>query len=179
MESIKNKSSSTANGQSFKILTRSETRILEAVADRIFPTTDTPGAVEAGAVNYIERALAGDYAPLLRLYRRGLRAVDRHGRRRFGPNFSALDDLQKDTILLDFEAGRVSDCKKAAEFFEMVRCHVLEGVFGEPEYGGNRDLIGWRLIEFPGQQFGYAKAYINRRVDLSPVAAQQPRGEKE
>ena len=86
-----------------KILTRRETRILEAVADRIFPATDTPGAVEAGAVNYIEQALAGDYAPLLRLYRSGLRALDRHARRRFGANFFALDDAQKDAILLDLK----------------------------------------------------------------------------
>ena len=159
-----------------KILTRRETRTLAAVADRIFPTTDTPGAVEAGAVNYIEQALAGAYAPLLRLYRSGLRALDRLGRHRFGANFSALDNLQKDAILLDFEAGRVPDYKKAGEFFETARCHVLEGIFGEPDYGGNRDLIGWRLVGFPGQQFGYAKAYINERVDIAPATAAPSRG---
>ncbi len=60
-----------------------------------------------------------------------------------------------------------------------MRCHVLEGVFGEPEYGGNRGLIGWRLVEFPGQQFGYADAYIDKRVDLPPVAAAPEREEKE
>ena len=43
--------------------------------------------------------------------------------------------------------------KQAAEFFETVRYHVLEGVFCEPQYGGNRDMIGWRLVNFPGQQF--------------------------
>jgi gluconate 2-dehydrogenase gamma chain len=177
MESNSDKPSPSANAQSLKGLTRRETRILEALADRIFPPTDTPGAVEAGAVNYIERALAGDYASFLRLYRSGLRALDRQGRRRFGANFSALDEAQKDTILLDFEAGLVPDCKKAAEFFETVRCHVLEGVFGEPDYGGNRDLIGWRLVGFPGQQFGYAKAYINERVDLAPAAG-QPRADR-
>ena len=167
------------NGSSSGILTRRERRILEAVADRIFPATDTPGAVEAGAVNYIEQALAGDYAPVLRLYRSGLRALDRHGRRRFSVNFSALDDPQKDAILQDFEAGKVPDCKKAAEFFETVRYHVLEGVFGEPDYGGNRDLIGWRLVGFPGQQFGYAEAYINERVDIPPATTAQPRIPKE
>ena len=60
--------------------------------------------------------------------------------------------------------------RSTAEFFEMVRYHVLEGVFCEPQYGGNKDMIGWRLVEFPGQQSGYADAYINKRVDLPPVA---------
>ena len=54
----------------------------------------------------------------------------------------------------------------------MVRCHVLEGVFGEPQYAGNRGLIGWRVVGFPGHQFGYPDAYINKRVDLSPAAVQ-------
>jgi gluconate 2-dehydrogenase gamma chain len=159
--------------------TRNERRILEAVADRIFPATDSPGAVEMGAVNYIERALAGDYADMLPEYRRGLRAVDRHARGKFGKRFALLGDAEKDAVLLDFEAGQVPGFKPAAEFFETVRCHVLEGVFGEPQYGGNRGMVGWRLVGFPGQQFGYADPYINKRVDLSPVAVEQPAREEE
>ena len=71
---------------------------------------------------------------------------------------------------VEFEAGAVAGFKKAAEFFETVRYHVLEGIFCEPQYGGNKDMIGWRLVDFPGQQFGYADAYVNQRVDLQPVS---------
>jgi gluconate 2-dehydrogenase gamma chain len=177
VESNRDKSARAAGAQTLKLLTPNEARVLEAIADRIFPLTDTPGAVEAGAVNYIDRALGGDYAPLLSLYRRSLRAVHRHARRKFGGKFSALSDEQKDSVLMDFEAGRVVGFKKAAEFFETVRWHVLEGVFGEPQYGGNQGLIGWRLVGFPGQQFGYSDAYINKRVDLSPVAVPSPEEE--
>ena len=53
-----------------------------------------------------------------------------------------------------------------------MRAHVLEGVFGEPNYGGNKDLIGWRLVGFPGQQYGYPDAYINRVVDMEPIACE-------
>ncbi len=161
---------SSTNTGSFKVLTRNEARTLEAVADRIFPQTDTPGAVEAGAVNYIDVALAGDYAQFVSLYRKGLRAINRDARQKFGQKFSALDNDDKDAILSEFESGLIGGFKKAAEFFEMVRYHVLEGVFCEPQYGGNKDMIGWRLVEFPGQQSGYVDAYINKRVDLPPVA---------
>ena len=165
--------------QPFKILARTQSRTLEAIADRVFPKTDTPGAVEAGALNYINLALGGAYASYLPLYRRGLGAVDRHSRRKFGLKFRLLSDEQKDSILEDFEAGDISDWKKAAEFFETVRCHVLEGVFCEPQYGGNKDMIGWCLVKFPGQQFGYPEAYINKRVDLPPIAADSPESEKD
>lgn len=153
-----------------KILTAYEERTLAAVAERIFPATETPGAVEIGAVEYIKTALTGAYAPLLPLYRSGLRAVNRHAKARFKAGFGALSGEQMDLVLKDFETGSVAAHKKAAEFFETLRYHVLEGVFCEPQYGGNVDMAGWRLVDFPGQQFGYPDAYINKRVDLAPVA---------
>lgn len=165
--------------QLFNALTPKEAQTLTAIADRIFPATDTPGAVEIGAVNYIDVALGGDYAPLTPLYRRGLRALNRYAQKKFGGRFHSLADEEKDSLLADFEAGRIAGFKAAADFFDTVRCHVLEGVFGEPQYGGNRDMVGWRLVGFPGQQFGYADAYINRRVDLEPVAADANKGGKE
>jgi gluconate 2-dehydrogenase gamma chain len=153
-----------------KVLSAAEEQILAAIAERIFPKTDTPGAVEIGALDYIQIALAGDYAPLLRLYRSGLRAVKRHARAKFAGDFLNLSDEQQDLVLKDFEAGAVPGYGAAAEFFDTVLYHVLEGVFCEPHYGGNKDMIGWRLVDFPGQQFGYPDPYINKRVDLEPVA---------
>ncbi len=152
------------------MLTAEEAKILSAVADRIFPRTDTPGAVEIGAVRYIEMALAGDYAALLPLYRQGLRALERFAQMQFGRRFDALAEAQKDALLANFASGAAPGFAKATEFFEAVRYHVLEGVFCEPQYGGNRNLIGWRLVNFPGQQFGYDDAYINKRVDIEPIA---------
>lgn len=152
------------------VLTADQSKILAAIADRIFPRTETAGAVEIGAVHYIEVALAGDYAALAPLYRQGLRAIERCAKAKFLRGFCLLSEAQKDQVLVDFETGAVPGFKPAADFFETVRCHVLEGVFCEPQYGGNRDMIGWRLVNFPGQQFGYADAYINKPVDLEPMA---------
>lgn len=157
------------------VLTPDQSKILTALADRIFPRTETPGAVEIGAVQYIEVALAGDYAALAAFYRQGLRAIERCAKAKFRRAFCLLSEAQKDQVLVDFETGAVPGFKLAADFFEILRCHVLEGVFCEPQYGGNRDMIGWRLVNFPGQQFGYADAYINKRVDLEPVSVNSPK----
>jgi gluconate 2-dehydrogenase gamma chain len=164
--------------KSGKALTPSETRTLAAIADRIFPKTDTPGAVEIGVLNYIDIALTGDYAALAPLYRQGLRAVNRLAQAKFAKRFPDLNEEQKDAVLTEFETGSVRGFKKAAEFFETVRYHVLEGVFCEPQYGGNKGMIGWRLVGFPGQQFGYDDAYINRRVNLEPVAVEYTKVDK-
>lgn len=156
--------------RAFKVLTEDEAETLELIADQIFPRTDTPGAVEIGAVNYIDVALSGDYALLMPLYRRGIRAIDRYARTKFGRTFRSLGDELREAVLLALEGGAIAEFKDAAEFFATVRCHVLEGVFCEPQYGGNKDMIGWRLVNFPGQQSGYPDAYVNKRVDLEPVA---------
>lgn len=164
--------------QPMNIFAEEEALILAAIAERIFPKTDTPGAVEIGAVNYIEIALAGDYAALVPLYHQGLRAIQRYSRSKFNKNFLELSDTDKDTVLKDFEAGAADNFKAAAEFFETVRYHVLEGVFCEPQYGGNKDMTGWRLVDFPGQQHGYGDAYINKRVDLTPVSVDCRKAER-
>jgi gluconate 2-dehydrogenase gamma chain len=165
-------------GGKFTVLAPAEAKTLAAIAERIFPKTDTPGAVEIGALDYIDIALAGDYSPLAPLYREGLRCIDRYARTKFGALFADLPDEQKDAVLIDFEAGAVTGFKKAAEFFETVRYHVLEGIFCEPQYGGNKDMVGWRLVDFPGQQFGYDDAYIDKRVDLEPVAVDDRKSEE-
>ena len=148
------------------LLTPRRAKTLQALAERIFPKTETAGAVEAGALDYIGQALAGDYAPYIHLYRRGLRELERCAQTKFAAEFSVLTDEQKDSLLMAFEAGEVAGFRRAAEFFETVRSHVLEGVFCEPQYGGNREMVGWRMVNFPGQQFGYADPYINKPVDL-------------
>ncbi len=153
--------------------------IVEAAAARIFPTTSTPGATEAGVINYIQRLLVEAFPDQAPLYRSGCRALNRHAKRRFGGGFLRISATDQDAVLSDFETGQVQDFKQATEFFEMLRDHTMEGVLGEPAYGGNRDLVGWRLVGFPGHQFGYAHSYINQRVDLEPVAMDRPFATKE
>ena len=160
-----------------RTLTNLERRTLEAIAERIFPKTESPGAIEIGAVDYIEIALAGDYAALLPLYRAGVKALNRHAKTTCGGQFARLDAKQQDELLKDCESGAVAGFKKAAEFFDMVKYHVFEGLFCEPHYGGNKNMDGWRVVGFPGQQWGYPDPYINKPVDIAPVAVDYTKAE--
>lgn len=153
-----------------RALSAAEFRTVEAIAERIIPTTDTPGAIEAGAANYIDEALAGPYGRQLATYQGGIAALDRHCRAAFGMTFADLRAEQQDGILEALEAGTIEDVADGRKFFDLVLAHVMEGVFGDPQYGGNRDLIGWKLVGFPGQRYGYPEAYINKVVDLEPIA---------
>ena len=62
-----------------------------------------------------------------------------------------------DQIVGTLEDGSASGFStvKADAFFKMVRTDIIEGMFGDPAYGGNRNKAGWRLINYPGAQRGY------------------------
>ena len=160
-------------------LTPRQAALVAAAAARIFPTTDTPGATEAGVVTYVDRALTDVYPELLSLYRGGCRALAGEAKRRFKADFLRLSPEQQDALLTDFEAGTIDSYPRAGEFFAILRTHTMEGVLGEPAYGGNRDLVGWKLVGFPGHQFGYDDAYVNKVVDIEPKVVARPYATRE
>lgn len=91
------------------------------------------------------------------VYRVGLAALDRYSNSEFGSNFVDLSEEQQDTIVeaLANDEAEGFDDPSAETFFELLREHTIEGMFSDPIYGGNRNLVGWRLVGFPGSQRGY------------------------
>ncbi|MGD9990892.1 gluconate 2-dehydrogenase subunit 3 family protein [Pseudonocardia sp.] len=137
-----------ANGRPAAVgLTPTELAILDAVTERLIPGDETgPGAAEALVVRYIDRALRTAYASLLDDYRRGLAAADRHARSCSGAGFADLPDAEQDAVLGALEAGEAGPSARA--FFALVRRHTIEGMFGDPSWGGNADGVGWRLLGY-------------------------------
>jgi RNA polymerase sigma factor RpoD-like protein len=108
---------------------------LEAVTARILPTTDTPGAREAGAIWFIDAALATDLGDALPLLQAGAAELDAVS----GGDFSALAPAAQDVRLRAIEDG---------EFFGLMHFLTLAGTFTMSAYGGNRGEIGWDLLGF-------------------------------
>jgi len=133
-------------------LTPSEAAVLEAIAARLIPTDSTgPGATEARAAHYIDRALGGALAGSRDAYRAGLASVDAYARDVKGASFAALPPADQDAVLVDVERNAASGfATGSAPFFNLVLGHVLQGTFGDPYYGGNRNFVGWDLIGYPG-----------------------------
>jgi gluconate 2-dehydrogenase gamma chain len=157
-----------------RALKEPEFKVVQAIAGRIVPATDTPGAIEAGSADYIDIALANPYKPQLSRYQRAIAELEKYCGATFGKSFAALAEHQQDEVLEQLDAGKIQDVNNGKQFFALVRRHVMEGFFCEPHYGGNKDMIGWKLVGFPGQQYGYDDPYINKKVDIPPVAFDGP-----
>ena len=135
-----------------EVLTSAERQCLEAMISRIIPAgPDGPGALEAGCATYIELALKDAYQSHRKAYSSGLAALDAHAMSRGGKSFTALNTTERDKVLSDFEQNvNIAGYSDSAAFFELVRQHTLEGMFGDPFYGGNVNFAGWDLIGYPG-----------------------------
>lgn len=140
----------------YENLTAEEARTLEAIMDRLIPTDEQgPGAVDAGAMNYLDRALGGALKPEREAYRVGLEALDRYAVYSRGARFVDLTPYDQDSVLIDLEGGSATGSGagfdgSSGAFFGMLKGHTWQGMFGDPYYGGNVDFAGWHLIRYPG-----------------------------
>jgi gluconate 2-dehydrogenase gamma chain len=145
-----------------RFFTSQEARVIEAACERIFPRDASgPGATDAGVVVYIDRQLAGPYGRDAYRYvtppfvdslpqhgyqgRETPRDTYRAGIRALG-DFANLTAAEQDAKLVTIEHSR---------FFGLLRAHTIEGVFSDPIHGGNTNLVGWKLIGFPGPHVQY------------------------
>jgi gluconate 2-dehydrogenase gamma chain len=132
----------TAAAQTLESLTPSEASILDAVCARLIPSDEHgPGAKEARASRYIDRALAGFLKPSRQAYSTGLADIDRRAVQMRGMPFATLPPAEQDAVLHEIEA---------TAFFALVRAHTIQGTFCDPFYGGNENFVGWDLLGYPG-----------------------------
>jgi gluconate 2-dehydrogenase gamma chain len=132
--------------------TAAEAELMDSIVARLIPTDENgPGATEAHAVRYIDRALGGALASSRQAYTAGLAALERYAQSSRGAAFSKLSPTDQDSVLIDVETGAATGFTgSSAVFFAMVLNHTHQGTFADPYYGGNANFIGWDLVGYPG-----------------------------
>ena len=144
----------------FKVLSASEADDFAAIAARIIPSTDTPGATEAGVIYFFDNAFADFMSEFRDAASNGLAEfnaalADAH------PGLSSLGDL---SVADQDEFLRT---RESTDFFELMWMMTIFGFFAMEKYGGNSDHVGWDLIGFEGHHggwqypFGYYDAQVH------------------
>lgn len=144
-------------------LTAPEAATLAAVCARIIPTDEAgPGAAEARASLYIDRALSGWLAGSRQTYAEGLAEIDAAARAKHTRAFAALTASEQDAILAGIDHS---------PFFALVRTHTIQGTFCDPEYGGNANFVGWDLLGYPGIRLNVTAA--DQRMSQYPQSVRR------
>lgn len=145
----------------FVNLNADEAAEYSAIAARIIPSDETPGATEAGVIYFIDNVLGDpNRESALEALRDGLRELQYQVATEHGLSFFAeLDEAQQDALLRQNET---------TAFFNTMRYLTIAGTFSLPEYGGNRENIGYNIIGYENHPswsppFGYYDAdYMER-----------------
>ncbi len=134
----------------WRFLTVNEARTLAAVCDQLIPPDGDPGADWARVVNYIDVQLSGPYQHLRQDYRNGIAALEQTSDQKWHKLFAQLSIEQQVELLTELEKDEVPQeiwkKPRAQAFFEMVLSHTMEGYYGDPRHGGNRDHASWKMV---------------------------------
>jgi gluconate 2-dehydrogenase gamma chain len=141
-------------------LAAAQVEALVALTSRIIPSVDgRPGAREAGAVYFIDRALATFNTSQRVLYEEGIADLNRRAQRKASAatGFAALAAAQQDEVIREIET---------TPFFQAARFDTIVGTLALPTWGGNREYLGWHLLGLEHQPvfrppFGYYDAEIS------------------
>jgi len=137
----------------WRFLTVKEAQTLGSICGQIVPSDQDPGAKEAGVVNYIDRQLLGYLKRHQKAYREGLAGIDQTSLALAGREFTELPLDQQLDVLKALERneapGRVWKKRSAKAFFDLVVNHTMQGFYGDPRHGGNRDGVSWRMLGLP------------------------------
>jgi gluconate 2-dehydrogenase gamma chain len=150
-------------------LTSSEYETIEAIVARIIPSDENgPGAKEAQAARYIDRALGGALESARPTYSAGLAAVNVYAQASKGAPFGKLSAMDQDAVLTDMQENRATGFNPdSASFFNLLRAHTIQGTFSDPFYGGNANFAGWDLIGYPGVRTAVPADL--QRIDAKPT----------
>ena len=167
----------------WQFFSATEAKAVEALVDRLIPPDPKfAGGKDAGCAVYIDRQLAGPYGSAEGLYRTGpfdpkapptqgdqspltpaahyrqaLAELDAYCATGFaGKPFASLSSEQQDKVIGGLEDGSVKFAKgDSKSFFSLLLTNTQEGFFADPLYGGNRDMVAWKMIGCPGARYDY------------------------
>jgi len=177
--------------------TPAERGAVAAICARLIPSDDGPGASDADVVTFIDRQMASFYGrgqhwymqgpflegtatqgyqsehPPAQLYRHALVALDTYCRDAYEAGFAELSEDRQDAVLKGLDEEEITFEKISAKtFFDLILKNTIEGFFADPIYGGNRDMVAWRYIGFPGTRYDYRDfvGHNGARIQLEPVS---------
>jgi gluconate 2-dehydrogenase gamma chain len=161
----------------YAFLNLDEAAFVEAMVDHMIPADEvSPKGTDLGVNIYIDRALAGAWGkgerlymqgpwkkgspsqgyqlPLTpaQLYRAGIEGTNAHCRKAYGKSFDRIESAQREEVLTSLSTGKITfdNGLPARMFWNTLYQTVIEGMYSDPIYGGNRNKAGWAIIGFPG-----------------------------
>jgi len=134
----------------FRFFSQEEAECLIAICECIIPADDAPGATDAGVIYYIDKQIMGHFKKYQQIYREGIDALQKDCKINMGFNFESLTSDQQVKFLEMMEENNEKLKNwvsiRPATFFNMVINHTMQGFYGAPRHGGNKNYMSYRML---------------------------------
>ncbi len=134
----------------FRFFNQLEADCLIAICECIIPADDAPGATDAGVIYYIDKQIMGPLKRHQQFYREGIAAFQKDCRIITGFHFESLASEQQVKFLEMIEENneKLKNWAKItpSNFFNMVINHTMQGFYGAPRHGGNKNYLSYQML---------------------------------
>ena len=135
----------------WRFFTEEEARTIVAFAEQIIPADSDPGATDANVINFIDKQLVSHYLRFQEEYRKGIPAIEKSSSEIHGKAFYELGWKTQTKFMEQMESGELPEKNwqniNQRNFFRMVMDHSLQGFYGSPRHGGNKDYVSYKMIQ--------------------------------
>lgn len=142
---------SKIEGQSdFLFFTENEASCINVLCEQLIPADDQfGGANDAGVIYYIDKQLTGAFSEHAATYRTGIQKLQVHCEQEFSSQFQDLPAEQQIKVMNNMEGNKLAAnlWKKPSAFFRLLRSHTMQGFYGSPIHGGNKDYMSFNMLQ--------------------------------
>jgi gluconate 2-dehydrogenase gamma chain len=135
----------------WRFFTDEEAQTIIAIAEQFIPRDKDPGATDANVVNFIDKQLVGPYTRFQEEYRQGIGLLIKSSQSLFNVAFTNLEGDKQTQFLQLMEGGKLPveiwDSAEQQSFFKKLLDHSMQGFYGSPRHGGNRNYVSYKMMK--------------------------------
>lgn len=141
---------STENRSPYRSFSQKQAACIGAICEQIIPTDEYPGAIDAGVVNYIDRQIYIRFPELKELYHEGVHSINSYCNAAYNKDFSEISWDEQTNVLQQMERRELPEeywqAVSQTNFFWTIRRNTMQGFYGAPHHGGNKDYVSYRMM---------------------------------
>lgn len=142
----------TSSVSRYRVFTDAEAACLIALCEQIIPADEDPGATDAGVINFIDKQTHLRFPEDLPVYRQGIVSLQASCNAQYGKLFEQLDVPVQITVMQTMERGKLPEEHwtkeaKQSSFFNLVLRRTMQGFYGAPRHGGNKNYVSYRMMK--------------------------------
>ena len=142
--------SCTSNVTPYRVFTKAEAECLIALCEQIIPADQDAGATDADVITYIDRQTYLRFPNQLPTYQKGIAALQATCQEEHGMSFEKMDASRQIETMKQLEQGKLPAAHwediSQQSFFSLVVSRTMQGFYGSPRHGGNKDYVSYRML---------------------------------